>query len=74
MQDLDSRSTVKRAIWGLAGELGLVAGAEPQQSRGSGKGGPYRSDKGSVGVRFRRGGGGARRQDKGTTESGGRAD
>jgi Flp pilus assembly CpaE family ATPase len=26
MQDLDSRGTVRQALWGLAGELGLVAG------------------------------------------------
>ncbi|NBE56768.1 AAA family ATPase, partial [Streptomyces boluensis] len=30
MQDLDNRSTVKQALWGLAGELGLLGGpAEP---------------------------------------------
>ncbi|MEU4800276.1 AAA family ATPase [Streptomyces sp. NPDC023327] len=27
MQDLESRSTVKQALWGLAGELGIVEGA-----------------------------------------------
>ncbi|MFH8607947.1 CpaE family protein [Streptomyces sp. NPDC018029] len=34
MQDLDSRSSVKQALWGLAGELGLV---EPEPSATGGK-------------------------------------
>ncbi|MEU6125032.1 AAA family ATPase [Streptomyces sp. NPDC047123] len=32
MQDLDSRSTVKQALWGLAGELGLV---DPEAAGGA---------------------------------------
>ncbi|WP_327353759.1 AAA family ATPase [Streptomyces sp. NBC_01304] len=34
MQDLDSRSTVKQALWGLAGELGLV---KPPDNNKTGK-------------------------------------
>ncbi|GGX39748.1 AAA family ATPase [Streptomyces fructofermentans] len=33
MQDLDARSTVKQALWALAGELGLVAPQEPAGGR-----------------------------------------
>ncbi|UQA93362.1 AAA family ATPase [Streptomyces halobius] len=35
MQDLDSRSTVKQALWALAGELGLVGSPAVRQGRGS---------------------------------------
>ncbi|MEU5208164.1 P-loop NTPase [Streptomyces sp. NPDC020742] len=35
MQDLDSRSTVKQALWALAGELGLVEAPATRQGRGS---------------------------------------
>ncbi|MFI1013869.1 CpaE family protein [Streptomyces sp. NPDC020965] len=46
MQDLEAKSVVKQALWGLAGELGLVRvrEAEPKQSR-------FRGDRGSIGVR-----------------------
>lgn len=38
MQDLDSRSTVKQALWGLAGELGLVGTADgTQQTKARGE-------------------------------------
>ncbi|MFC8076339.1 CpaE family protein [Streptomyces sp. NPDC057307] len=46
MQDLDSKSTVKQALWGLAGELGLVKTPE-----GAEKQGKFKGDRGSVGVR-----------------------
>ncbi|MFI7012994.1 CpaE family protein [Streptomyces sp. NPDC050164] len=55
VQDLDSKSVVKQALWGLAGELGLVAVPE-----GAGKGGrstKFRSDRGAFSTRRRRGGG-----------------
>lgn len=55
VQDLDSKSVVKQALWGLAGELGLVAVPE-----GGGKGGKsakFRSDRGAFSTRRRRGGG-----------------
>ncbi|WP_069814732.1 AAA family ATPase [Streptomyces sp. TP-A0874] len=62
MQDLDSRSTVKQAMWGLAGELGLVAVPEPAPGKGGkGKDSQY-NDRGSVGVRRRRRGDEARAQ------------
>ncbi|MCM2576318.1 AAA family ATPase [Streptomyces meridianus] len=48
MQDLDSRSTVKQALWGLAGELGLVGSADGAQQ---GKG---RGDRRPMGGRLRR--------------------
>ncbi|MFI0979721.1 CpaE family protein [Streptomyces sp. NPDC021093] len=51
LQDLDSRSTVKQALWALAGELGLVKTAETAQG---GRGGRLRSDRGAVGLRGRR--------------------
>ncbi|MEV7679520.1 AAA family ATPase [Streptomyces sp. NPDC088341] len=45
MQDLESKSTVKQAMWGLAGELGLVKASE-----GSEKQGKFKGDRGSVGT------------------------
>jgi pilus assembly protein CpaE len=57
LQDLDARSTVKQAIWALAGELGLVKAAEG--ASGGRGGGRMRSDRGSLGVRGRRGDKGA---------------
>lgn len=59
MQDLDSRSAVKQAMWGLAGELGLVkapaAAAHGRGGRGGrlrGRGGKLDSDRGAVLVEF----------------------
>ncbi|MCI3222845.1 AAA family ATPase [Streptomyces sp. NP-1717] len=46
MQDLESKSTVKQALWGLAGELGLVKTPE-----GAEKQGKFKGDRGSVGMR-----------------------
>ncbi|MCX3062386.1 AAA family ATPase [Streptomyces beihaiensis] len=57
MQDLDNRSTVKQALWALAGELGLVATPAPD-SAGSGAGHGGRrarrrgGDRGSVTLEF----------------------
>jgi pilus assembly protein CpaE len=45
MQDLESKSVVKQALWGLAGELGIVKALE-----GSDKPGKFRHDRGSVGL------------------------
>ncbi|KES03843.1 septum formation initiator [Streptomyces toyocaensis] len=53
VHELESRSTVKQALWGLAGELGLVKAAE-----GTHKGGRPRGDRGSVTFRRRKDGGG----------------
>ncbi|MDQ0774823.1 pilus assembly protein CpaE [Streptomyces aurantiacus] len=63
MQDLDARSTVKQALWALAGELGLVA---EQPAGGGGRRRKASSDKGSLAFR-RKGGdrGGARGGDRG---------
>ncbi|MEN8651232.1 AAA family ATPase [Streptomyces sp. 21So2-11] len=41
MQDLDSRSSVKQALWALAGELGLVKA--PESAGGRGKGGEHKA-------------------------------
>ncbi|UDM01820.1 AAA family ATPase [Streptomyces longhuiensis] len=49
MQDLDSRSTVKQALWGLAGELGLVDAAAQESGRRARRRG---GDKGAVTLEF----------------------
>ncbi|MBO1334676.1 AAA family ATPase [Streptomyces sp. VRA16 Mangrove soil] len=49
MQDLDNRSTVKQALWTLAGELGLVAAPPPDQG---GRRSRRRADKGAVTLEF----------------------
>lgn len=51
MQDLDARSTVKQALWALAGELGLVATKE----EGGGKRRKSSGDRGALALR-RKGG------------------
>ncbi|MCX4512954.1 AAA family ATPase [Streptomyces sp. NBC_01619] len=48
MQDLEAKSTVKQALWGLAGELGLVKTSEASQKQGK-----LRSDRGALGIRRR---------------------
>ncbi|MFJ8462703.1 AAA family ATPase [Streptomyces swartbergensis] len=50
VHELESRSAVKQALWGLAGELGLVKVAEGVQKAGRFRGG----DRGSVSFRRRR--------------------
>ncbi|MGW2860281.1 AAA family ATPase [Streptomyces sp. NPDC001205] len=58
MQDLDAKSTVKQALWGLAGELGLVK-APANAAGGGGRPGKFRSsDRGAGGFRRRRPGAG----------------
>ncbi|MXM65095.1 AAA family ATPase [Streptomyces sp. HUCO-GS316] len=54
IHELDSRSTVKQALWSLAGELGLVKVPEGDRKSGRFRGG----DRGSVSFRRRRDGGG----------------
>lgn len=50
LHDLDARSTVKQALWGLAAELGLVkAGSALVKPQGK-----HRTDRGSIGFRRRR--------------------
>ncbi|WP_406093154.1 CpaE family protein [Streptomyces sp. NBC_01013] len=46
LQDLEAKSTVKQALWGLAGDLGLVKNAE-----GADKQGKFKGDRGSFGGR-----------------------
>ncbi|MDQ0750965.1 pilus assembly protein CpaE [Streptomyces africanus] len=55
VQDLESKSAVKQALWGLAGELGLVG--TPAGAEKAGKGAKFGSDRGAFGTRRRRGGG-----------------
>ncbi|MFI5802555.1 AAA family ATPase [Streptomyces sp. NPDC051561] len=51
LQDLDSRSTVKQALWALAGELGLVKTTESSGGRGRNS---KHNDRGSIGLRGRK--------------------
>ncbi|MEV5885577.1 AAA family ATPase [Streptomyces sp. NPDC052020] len=53
VHELDGKSTVKQALWTLAGELGLVRAAE-----GSHRAGRLRGDRAAVGFRRRREAGG----------------
>ncbi|WP_406454191.1 AAA family ATPase [Streptomyces sp. NBC_00876] len=46
LQDLEAKSTVKQALWGLAGDLGLVKSAEAASKQGR-----FKGDRGSVGTR-----------------------
>ncbi|GFH35884.1 AAA family ATPase [Streptomyces pacificus] len=48
MQDLEAKSTIKQALWGLAGELGLVKQGEAPRKQGR-----LRSDRGALGIRRR---------------------
>ncbi|MGW0736285.1 AAA family ATPase [Streptomyces sp. NPDC002851] len=79
MQDLDSRSSVKQALWGLAGELGLVTGAVAGQGAGeSGTRRPSKAiarwgDRGSVRL-WRRPRGGDDGSDRGDDRGDGRGD
>jgi pilus assembly protein CpaE len=49
MHELDARSTVKQALWGLAGELGIVRVPEGADKRGR-----FKNDRGSIGRPRRR--------------------
>ncbi|GGW31623.1 septum formation initiator [Streptomyces lucensis JCM 4490] len=51
LHELDSRSTVRQALWALAGELGLAKAAEGASHRGGGR---SRGDRGPVGLRRRK--------------------
>jgi pilus assembly protein CpaE len=50
MQDLEAKSSVKRALWALAAELGIVKAPEGEVRQGK-----FRGDRGSVGLRRARG-------------------
>ncbi|MET8822330.1 AAA family ATPase [Streptomyces rochei] len=54
VHELDAKSTVKQALWALAGELRLVKAPEADHR----KGGRFRGDRGSVSFRRRKDGGG----------------
>ncbi|MDQ0406059.1 AAA family ATPase [Streptomyces sp. NPDC000349] len=54
VHELDARSTVKQALWALAGELGLV-GAPEEARKGHGR---FRGDRGSASFRRRKDGAG----------------
>ncbi|WP_406421728.1 CpaE family protein [Streptomyces sp. NBC_00842] len=49
MHELDAKSTVKQALWGLAGELGIVKVPENADKRGR-----FKNDRGSIGRPRRR--------------------
>ncbi|WP_406496956.1 AAA family ATPase [Streptomyces sp. NBC_00846] len=55
LHELDSKSTVKQALWALAGELGIVKvpdKAEKSGAKGGAKGGAkFKNDRGSIGRR-----------------------
>ncbi|MFJ9628569.1 CpaE family protein [Streptomyces sp. NPDC091280] len=51
LHELDNKSVVKQALWGLAGELGLVKVPEGAQKGGRSRGG---GDRGSLSLRRRR--------------------
>ncbi|HBF85107.1 MAG TPA: septum formation initiator [Streptomyces sp.] len=51
MQDLEAKSTVKQALWSLAGDLGLVKSTEVAEKQGR-----FKGDRGAVGGRWGRGG------------------
>ncbi|MYX75063.1 MULTISPECIES: AAA family ATPase [unclassified Streptomyces] len=50
MQDLEAKSTVKQALWSLAGDLGLVRSTEAAEKQGR-----FKGDRGAVGGRRGRG-------------------
>lgn len=56
VHELDSKGLVKQALWGLAGELGLVKAAETDRRGGRARG--DRGDRGAVSLFRRRDGGG----------------
>jgi len=74
MQDLDAKSAVKQALWGLAGELGLVdgaPGAPPPGRRAPHRGGHAQGgDRSLPGLRRRRAIGAGPDDDGGDTGSG----
>ncbi|MFE3825031.1 CpaE family protein [Streptomyces sp. NPDC059092] len=51
LHELESKSVVKQALWGLAGELGLVKIPDSTE-----KNAKFRNDRGAIGTRRRRGG------------------
>ncbi|MFD5656998.1 AAA family ATPase [Streptomyces hirsutus] len=58
VHDLENKSTVKQALWTLAGELGLVKPTEGAHKSGRLRGERLRGDRGAVSIRRRKDGGG----------------
>ncbi|WP_055629994.1 AAA family ATPase [Streptomyces hirsutus] len=58
VHDLENKSTVKQALWTLAGELGLVKPTEAAHKSGRLRGDRLRGDRGAVSIRRRKDGGG----------------
>ncbi|MGW1896680.1 AAA family ATPase [Streptomyces hirsutus] len=58
VHDLENKSTVKQALWTLAGELGLVKPTEGAHKSGRLRGDRLRGDRGAVSIRRRKDGGG----------------
>ncbi|WP_345747647.1 AAA family ATPase [Streptomyces sp. ODS28] len=69
MQDLDSRGAVRQSLWGLAGELGLVAGESADVAGSAGSGSGPASGVGA-GLLRKRGRGGRRRSGSGDAGTG----
>ncbi|WP_406501163.1 AAA family ATPase [Streptomyces sp. NBC_01590] len=51
LHELDSKSTVKQALWALAGELGIVKVPEKTEKNGAKSGAKFKNDRGSIGRR-----------------------
>ncbi|MEU6013588.1 AAA family ATPase [Streptomyces sp. NPDC047515] len=49
LHELDSKSTVKQALWALAGELGIVKVPEKAEKNGAKSGAKFKNDRGSIG-------------------------
>ncbi|WP_327369554.1 AAA family ATPase [Streptomyces sp. NBC_01217] len=49
LHELDPKSTVKQALWGLAGELGIVKIPDRPEKNGAKSGGMFKNDRGSIG-------------------------
>ncbi|MFJ7490490.1 CpaE family protein [Streptomyces sp. NPDC097727] len=56
LHELDSKSTVKQALWALAGELGIVKVPDKAEKSGAKSGAKFKNDRGSIGRRRDRGG------------------
>ncbi|GAA1309025.1 AAA family ATPase [Streptomyces sanglieri] len=62
LHELDSKSTVKQALWALAGELGIVKVPEKAEKNGAKSIAKFKNDRGSLGRRRDRGGDSRNRQ------------
>ncbi|MFD7532145.1 CpaE family protein [Streptomyces sp. NPDC059849] len=62
LHELDSKSTVKQALWALAGELGIVKVPEKAEKNGAKSIAKFKNDRGSIGRRRDRDGDSRNRQ------------